>query len=198
NFGHVNDFRTVLDAALALKHREDIVFLFIGEGGKESELREFAASNALLNIRFMCYQAREITRLSLTAGDAILVTLSKGLAGLSVPSKTYPGMAAGRPLLFVGDLDSTAARIADAGCGATVASGDVDGFVRIVSEWTADKSKAEALGRRARSVFETRFDRTCAVDSYVSVFEKCMASHRQKGSLDSQSSTEFTKPEQAG
>ena len=198
NFGHVNDFQTVMNAAREMSGRPDVLFLFIGEGGKEKELKEFAVSNALDNIRFMPYQAREVTRLSLASGHAMLVTLADGLAGLSVPSKTYPIMAAGRPLLFVGDQNSEAARIARNGCGAAVASGDVHGLVSVISDWAADRSKPDALGGRAREVFENRFERKHAVSLYISTFRKCLVPEERLGMSTAESPAKITTPEKAG
>ncbi|MGH9762184.1 MAG: glycosyltransferase family 4 protein, partial [Blastocatellia bacterium] len=198
NFGHINDFQTVMSAAREMRDRPDVLFLFIGEGGKEKELKDFAASNGLGNIRFMPYQAREVTPLSLAAGHAMLVTLADGLAGLSVPSKTYPIMAAGRPLLFVGDQNSEAAKIARNGCGAAVASGDARGLVSVISDWAADRSKPDALGRHAREIFENRFERKHAVSSYISMFHMCLVPEERVGISKPESPSKITSPEKAG
>src|SRR5205085_11195266 len=110
NLGRVNDFSTVLEAALALRDRTDILFLFIGEGAKAAEIENYSKTHGLDNIRILPYQPREMLKYSLSAGHVSLVTLADGLAGLSVPSKTYGILAAGRPILFVGDARSSAAR----------------------------------------------------------------------------------------
>lgn len=111
NLGRVNDFSTVLEAARLLCDRSDIVFLFVGEGAQEETIRQFKETHRLSNVRVMNYQPRQSLRYSLAAGDALLITLADGLAGLSVPSKAYAAMAAGRPLLFVGDPKSDIAQI---------------------------------------------------------------------------------------
>ncbi|HEX7997118.1 MAG TPA: glycosyltransferase family 4 protein [Pyrinomonadaceae bacterium] len=175
NFGLVNEFQTVLEAARRLREREDIVFLFIGDGVKGSEIKKFTQEHQLENIRMLPYQPREELCFSLTAGDAHLTTLADGLAGLSVPSKTYAILAAGRPVLFVGDLRSAIARlVSENNCGAVVASGQSEQLAQLIMDWAASPSKLAEIGARARSLFESRFDRQHAITAYLASFEKCL------------------------
>lgn len=174
NLGRVNDFETPLGAARLLKDRDDIVFLFIGEGAKAAEISEYVRAHALPNVRLLPYQPRESLLYSLAAGDAHLVTLAEGLAGLSVPSKTYGILAAGRPVLFVGDQRSDIARlVAEHGCGAVVAAGDAEGLARVVSSWADDPAVLRRMGVEARELFLRRFDRPHAVEAYAESLYKC-------------------------
>jgi glycosyltransferase involved in cell wall biosynthesis len=180
NLGRVNEFSTVLESARRLRGQSDIVFLFIGEGACLKAIKDYSAEHHLSNIRTLPYQPRESVPLVLAAGQALLVTLAEGLAGLSVPSKSYAIMAAGRPLLFVGDLKSDIARIvSDNRCGAVVASGDSDGLARLIKRWAADACEVDRLGRAARSLFEESFDRRRAVTAYINSFSKCVSSAPQ-------------------
>jgi glycosyltransferase involved in cell wall biosynthesis len=177
NFGRVNDFDTPLEAARLLKGREDIVFLFVGDGAKAGEISEYVRRHGLSNVRLLPYQPRETLLYSLAAGDAHLVTLAPGLAGLSVPSKTYGVLAAGRPVLFVGDACSDVARlVAEHGCGEVVETGDSARLARVIAAWAADPAAARARGRAGRDLFLRRFDRTHAVDAYAQSLFKCLAS----------------------
>jgi glycosyltransferase involved in cell wall biosynthesis len=186
NFGLVNEFQTVLEAARLLRERTDIIFLFVGEGVKGAEIRKFAEQHQLENIRMLPYQPRAELCFSLTAGDAHLTTLADGLAGLSVPSKTYAILAAGRPVLFVGDLRSAIAElVAENDCGAVVASGESVQLAQVIIDWAEDPKKLNDLGARARSLFESRFERQHAINAYLSSFEQCMddETSRLKGRL---------------
>lgn len=175
NFGLVNEFQTVLEAARLLNERKDITFLFVGDGVRGREIKEFSQQHQLENIRMLPYQPRAELCFSLTAGDAHLTTLADGLAGLSVPSKTYAILAAGRPVLFVGDLKSAVARlVAENDVGAVVASGESKQLAEVITEWAADPQKLAELGRRARALFESRFERQHAITAYLSSFEKCL------------------------
>lgn len=176
NLGRVNEFSTVLEAALLLRDRSDVVFLFVGDGAKAKEIEDFRNKHGLANVRLLPYQPRHQLRYSLAAGHALLVTLADGLAGLSVPSKAYAIMAAGRPLLFVGDPHSDISRIITMHrCGQAVASGDCRGLADVISAWSADRTKPADFGAAARALFEERFDRRHAVGAYVETFSKCLS-----------------------
>jgi colanic acid biosynthesis glycosyl transferase WcaI len=176
NWGLVNEFQTVLEAARMLRDRSDIVFLFIGNGVRANEIQAFCQAHDLANVRLLPYQPRELLRFSLSAADVALITLAQGLAGLSVPSKTYGIMAAGRPLLFVGDESSEIARIIiESGCGAAVQSGQSAKMADLIGEWSREKEQLNVLGKRARKVFESRFDRSHAVSAYIGMLYKCMS-----------------------
>lgn len=176
NLGRVNEFSTVLEAARLLRDRSDIVFLFVGGGAKEGEIQGFRRKYDLDNVKLLPYVPRHLLRYTLAAGHALLVTLADGLAGLSVPSKAYAIMAAGRPLLFVGDPRSDIARIiTENRCGAAVVSGDSSGLAEVIKTWSSERSKLEELGSAARSLFEDRFDRAYAVSAYLETFAKCIS-----------------------
>lgn len=175
NFGHVNEFKTVLEAARRLRERTEIVFLFIGDGVKASEIKNFSIQHELQNIHVLPYQRRESLRFSLAAGDALLTTLAEGLAGLSVPSKAYGIMAAGRPILFVGDARSDVARlVTENNCGAVVAAKEDERLAEVITAWATNPEKLKEMGRAARTLFESRFDRAHAVEAYLDTFNKCM------------------------
>lgn len=175
NLGRINEFDTVLGAALSLRDRPDILFLFVGEGVKKAAVEKFKERHDLSNIRLLPYQPRETLRYSLASADAALVTLAEGLAGLSVPSKTYASLAAGLPILFVGDAQSSIARlVAENGCGEVVRQGDHLRLARVLRDWATDGAKVAALGRAARAIFERDFERERAVGAYMETFAECV------------------------
>ena len=176
NLGRVNDFDTPLAAARLLKGRGEIVFLFVGDGARAGEIKEYARRHGLKNVRLLPYQPRETLLYSLAAGDAHLVTLAAGLAGLSVPSKTYGVLAAGRPVLFVGDPRSDIARVvAEHRCGEVVPAGDAKRLAAVISSWAGDPAATLRMGREARALFLRRFDRPHAVEAYAESLLKCLA-----------------------
>lgn len=182
NLGRVNDFDTPLEAARILKGRDDVLLLFIGDGVRAGELKEFVRRHELANVLFLPYQPREALLHSLAAGSAHLVTLAPGLAGLSVPSKTYGILAAGRPVLFVGDPRSDMARlVAEHRCGEVVPSGDAERLAAVVSAWADDTEAVARMGRDARDLFLLRFDRRHAVEAYAESLLKCARPRPMEG-----------------
>jgi colanic acid biosynthesis glycosyl transferase WcaI len=126
-----------------------VTFLVNGDGAARAELERRAAS--LGNVRFAGYQP--VTRLAevLATGDIHVVPLRAGLGDVSVPSKTYSSLAAGRPVVAAIDLDSEIPRLlADAGAGITVAPGDAAGFVAALRSLLDDPALASAMGTAGR------------------------------------------------
>lgn len=175
NLGMINDFSTPLEAARLLKERVDILFLFIGDGVRAREIEEFIRRHDLKNVRMLPYQARENLRYSLAAGHAHLVTLANGLAGLSVPSKTYGILAAGRPVIFVGDQHSDIARlVAEQRCGVVIESGQAAELADLITLWAENRTLPAKLGEGARALFAQCFDRPQAVAAYLDTLQKCL------------------------
>lgn len=175
NFGRVNEFSTILETARKLRENPRFKFVFIGDGAKAKEIKQHIKEYELSNILMLPYQARESLKFSLAAGHAHLVTLADGLAGLSVPSKTYGILAAGRPIVYVGDPESAVARLVEENrCGAAIATGDSERLTKTLKRWADDKQELSQLGARAHQLFESRFDRQHAVAAYLETFAKCL------------------------
>jgi glycosyltransferase involved in cell wall biosynthesis len=113
NMGLTHDLESVVDAAALLKDDSRLVFVMIGEGGKRKKLMDMAAARNLGNVLFLPYQSAYDFPLAAAAADIGIVTLGTGAEGISVPSKTYIGLAAGQCLLAVCPAQSELARIVD-------------------------------------------------------------------------------------
>lgn len=181
NLGMVNEFGTVLEAAKHLRANDGIAFVFIGAGAKAAEIRAFAMQHDLANVRMLPYQPRHSLRHCLASSDALLITLADGLAGLSVPSKTYSSLAAGRPILFVGDQRSSVADlVAKHHCGAAISSGKSEQLAATISTWAENRSGLDSLGSAARALFEQQFDRPVAVNGYLRSLTHCFHGHSRR------------------
>ena len=96
------------------------MFVFIGEGAVKSQMERFAEEHGLMNVMFLPYQPKDKLRYSLNAADVHLVVNQKGIKGVSVPSKIYGVMAAGKAVMGVLEEGSEAHRlIRDSGCGSS-------------------------------------------------------------------------------
>jgi glycosyltransferase involved in cell wall biosynthesis len=154
NLGRAHEFQTVLDAAALLRTDPRIVFLMIGSGAGMRRMKESAVRAGLSNLRFLPYQPREQLADSLSAADVHWVSLNPGLEGLIVPSKAYGIMAAGRPLIFVGDADGETARlIRRARCGLVVTPGDAAAFAKALLDFATDADAGIRVGARGQEYF---------------------------------------------
>jgi glycosyltransferase involved in cell wall biosynthesis len=98
------------------------------------------------------------------------------MEGLSIPSKLYGVLAAGRPVIFIGPRGSEAAAlIVEAQCGYTVQPGDTKGAVQAVLAGYEDRALLVKQGQAARSFFERRFDRSIATGRFQKMFQQIYA-----------------------
>ncbi len=158
NLGRAHEFDTLLGAAQMLISESKFVFLIIGNGAKMEALKQAVADRNLENFRFLPYQPRDALEDSLAAADVHLVSLLPTLEGLIVPSKLYGILAAGRPLIFIGDSEGDIARvIRRAGVGARVAVGDWVGLTEALRRFEKGYEMRELMGIRARKIFCAEF-----------------------------------------
>ena len=169
NMGLGHSLEMVIEAADRLRNR-NMVFLFIGDGGKRRKLQNMAESLRLENVRFLPYQPREILPQSLTCGDVSLVALEKGIEGIQMPSKLYTIMASGCPAIALVEEGSEISRtLEQARCGHSVAPGDVDGLIAVLDTYDADREACAREGRAGRAYFEAHFTRARAIREYLEV-----------------------------
>lgn len=172
NFGLGHDAATILDAALRLKDRKDIRFVFVGGGKRRAEVEAFASKHGLTTVSWHGYQARADLGRSLSAGDVHLISLREGAEGAIVPSKMFGIMAVGRPALFVGHPSSEIARvITEAECGVCVREGEGEKLAQAILTLKDDPALREAMGARARAGITGRYDKATACRQWADLLE---------------------------
>ena len=169
NIGQSQNLETVIAAAEQLRAREEIVFVFIGDGTGRPALVESVAARGLANVRFFPYQPREDLRWTYATASVFVVSLKPGLAGYIVPSKLYGILAAGRPYIAAVDETSEVTEITRRHeCGIRVTPGDAQQFADAVVGLKHDESRRAIMGARAREA-ATRFDRVRQVAAHASL-----------------------------
>jgi colanic acid biosynthesis glycosyl transferase WcaI len=172
NLGRAHEYDTMLDAAEALRLEPAFVFLIIGGGAKMDSLKKAVATRMLDNFRFLPYQPRESLADSLAAADVHLVSLLPALEGLIVPSKLYGILAAGRPVVFIGDSDGDSARVVrGAQCGSVVGIRAVDDLVTALRDLYTQPTVRAAMGTRARRAFNEKYAATRAIERWMNVLD---------------------------
>jgi colanic acid biosynthesis glycosyl transferase WcaI len=170
NLGRAHEYETLLAAAERLRSHEDIVFLMIGGGAKMQQLQRAVEEKMLASFRFLPYQPRELLSDSLCAADVHLACLLPQLEGLIVPSKFYGILAAGRPVVFIGDLEGELARIIrGANCGAAAQVGDVAALVNVLLDLKAEPAMRDAMGLLARELFVRKYTVARATQQWIDV-----------------------------
>jgi len=106
NLGLSQGLENVLLAAKFLSHLQHIRFVFVGDGANREKLVTMASDMQLNNVKFIPFQPRECLPEVLATSDVSLVSLQGGIGNSSLPSKTFPIFASGRPVLAVADKES--------------------------------------------------------------------------------------------
>lgn len=146
NIGFSQSLELLVDAA---RRRPDVSFVFNGDGAARPELERAAAG--VPNVRFAGFQPADRLGEVLASGDVHVVPLRAGLGDVSVPSKTYSSLAAGRPVVASIDPDTEIPRLlAAADAGVNVAPDDPESFAAVLGDLVDDPGRAAALGANGR------------------------------------------------
>jgi len=161
----------VVAAARQLPDPTDIRLVINGEGSRRAELD--ADASELPNVTLVDYQPPERLPELLAAGDVHLVLLKKGLASVSVPSKLYSILSAGRPVIASVDAGTEVDRVVTrTGAGAAVPAGDLDSFVRAVLQFADDPRARHAAGAAGRRFAEGWLSAAEVAEAYEDLFEE--------------------------
>lgn len=162
----------VLEAAVAMKREGDVVFAIVGEGLKKPELQRRAGELGAGNVRFLPFQPYEDLPQLLGSSDILLVPLDAEKSQMSVPSKLYNFLAAGRPVLGLAPRDSEVASLIRGNrCGEVVSPDDIEGIRDVILRLKGDTGARGEMAANARRYVVDNFARTMIMDRYESLLE---------------------------
>jgi len=161
NIGEAQDFPAILAAADRIRHRTDIRWLVLGDGGAAEAVRAEIAARGL-GERVVLLGRYPLDRMPsfFKEAGALLVTLKAGPAfAMTIPGKVQSYMSAGKPIVAM--LDGEGARvIAEAGAGLVAPSGDSAALAEAVLTLAGrDPAERERMGAAGRAYCRRNFDR---------------------------------------
>jgi len=172
NHGRTHDLLSVVEAAELLKDELDIHFLFIGEGSGKAEAVARAEVLGLKNITFRTFVDRSELNTSLNASDVSMVAFKKGMAGISVPSRLYNLMAAGKPILAVVDDDSEVADvIREAELGVTVPPESPQLLAEQILALKHDSARRARMAENSRNEAGAKYSYEAIKQQYRDLFD---------------------------
>jgi glycosyltransferase involved in cell wall biosynthesis len=149
---------------------KEVVFAFVGAGAILENLIAYKDKCKLDNVVFIPYQNKADLNYSLNAGDVHWVVNSKGIKGVSCPSKFYGVIAAGKPVLGVLEEGSEIQMlIKEIGCGLVCEPGDYDSVEENI-RWFIENSgsgRVVEMGERGRGYLEKNLTKEVSVKRYV-------------------------------
>jgi len=160
NMGLCQRLDDVLAAADRLRDRDDVLFVLIGDGASRASLEQTARRLALPNVRFLPYQPRQRLAESLSAADLHVIPLDPRITSCLMPSKLYPVLASGSPLLAVAPDDCELAELTrQHDIGTVIPPNEPEVLADRIRQIADHPWDLEEMGRRARRVAEDRYDR---------------------------------------
>jgi colanic acid biosynthesis glycosyl transferase WcaI len=175
NMGRTHDLECLLGAAEILREHRHIHFLFSGWGARRAWLEAAVVRQLLPNVSLVPDQLRDGLSTLLNACDISAISFVPGMAGISVPSRMYNVLAAGKPLVASADEASElSVVIREEGVGWVVTPGDAAAMARAILEAQSDPERVTAMGKRARSVAETKYSFEGSKAKYNSLFAQLL------------------------
>lgn len=176
NIGLYYDLQNIVKVIEKFQDRSDVTFAFIGEGSVLEELRDYQKRHQVTNVVFIPYQDKSSLVYSLNAGDVHFVVNAKGIKGVSVPSKLYGVMAAGKPVLGILEEGSEARLIVEeAGCGISVDPGDYEAIEALIQKFIEmkDSQQLREMGSRGREYLVNYLTKDVSIRKYRDEILSC-------------------------
>jgi glycosyltransferase involved in cell wall biosynthesis len=149
--GMVSDIPTVLSAAQKTKDHDDIVYVFIGEGQREEEYRQFAASRGLRCLFLGSVSKSEVTS-AFAEADVTVFALREGNAlSTYLGNKVFDSLGNGTPMIFVGSKGDAAHLLEASGGGVNVPAGDADALAQTIVSLRNDPGAVASMGKSGRN-----------------------------------------------
>lgn len=171
--GYFQGLDVVIDAMEQLRDRGDIRFAFVGDGNERARLEQEVVRRNLTET--------VIFRDGLAAAEyaGVLPTIRAGIVTLrdieinsgARPGKTFPIMAAGRPVIFSGQGEM-AEIVSKAGAGIVVAPGDGAALADAMRRLADNETFATELGARGRDLTVERFGWDALVTSWLTTIRQ--------------------------
>ena len=168
NMGYPNDIETIIESADRLKNDSDIHFIFLGTGVKESALKRSVEDRGLTNVTILPPKPRAEQIVFLNACDVALVSLVKKMRGVSMPSRTYNILAAGKPMLALTEDNSELAIVIDEDqVGWHVPADDADALTEAIYRILRERVRLSEIGSRARQSAVEKYSLDFALTKYI-------------------------------
>lgn len=165
NFGRAHSYEEILELARVLRgHNARLAFSV--RGNREQELREAVHENDV-NVSFCSFASSDRLERRLSAADIHVVSLRSDWTGMVVPSKFFGAIAAGRPVLFAGSLESAVAKwIESYRVGWVLTPENVKQVAGELTAYMIESGECSRMRRHCYDVYHTYFSKDRVLDSF--------------------------------
>ena len=161
----------ILDAAKLLRHRNDIVFLMVGEGPVRAQLIDRAAAEGIDNVLFRSSPFDEMAGLMSVTWASLVVLRKMRIATKMRLSKAIPPLACGVPILYAG-WGETAGIVERERVGLTIEPENPRALAQAVERLADDSALRNELGSRGRALAVREFSWSYLVGDWLRQIER--------------------------
>ena len=174
NMGRTQGLENLLKGIEILPSDEKIHFLLMGDGAYGKNIEHFISAHPQINLTYTGRIKKEQQSAMLNAGDIAIISLDSNMYGLSVPSKSYFNMAAGKPLLLIAEENSEIAiMIKEHKLGWVVPPGDPDGLAQTIQKISLlSDDELTNYGQRSRKIAEDYYSAEKVLEKYKELFKQ--------------------------
>jgi colanic acid biosynthesis glycosyl transferase WcaI len=172
NMGRTHDLQILLEAAQqVLATQPNIYFLCIGAGASKRAIERRIQAEKLTNVMVLPYFPHSEKNQVLNACDIGIISFLPNMAGVSVPSRMYNQMAAGKPLIAIADDWSELAQVVqENSIGWVIEPANVDQLVQILYVASQQPNLLLEMGARAAEAVRQKYTLFHAASAYHDLF----------------------------
>lgn len=170
NFGRKQNLFQMLPLVEKLGQRQDIEFIFRGDGTERDLFEEKVRATGAINVKFLPLVPSEEFMTALQDVDLHLLPQALNVANYAIPSKLTSIMAAGRAFVCIAEQSSPLHQIAMAtGGGLCIDPNRLELMPDAIEALCGDKSKLQHMGQVNREYMELHMSRATVLASYEEI-----------------------------
>lgn len=181
--GQAHGLQHVLQAAKLLEAHPEIHFLFLGDGTVRPSLERLRLELKLSNVSFRDPVPLEMLPPYFSIAESGLASLcSSPLYKDARPSKIFPVLASGKPLIFMGEGEA-AKLIKESNAGIVVPPENPGALADAVLRLVKNPELVEELGRNGRRLVESNFQWSQIIEKWLLSLKQVNSASSAAGSL---------------
>lgn len=172
--GPAHGIEHILQAAKLLERHTEIHFLFVGHGSERSKMEALCSRMGLLNVTFRDPVSIDELPPYYSIAEAGLSSLTNiPLNDASRPSKIFPVLASGKPLIFAG-VGETARLIRQGNAGIVVPPENPEALAEAILQLVRNPELAKEMGKNARDFVVANFQWSQLVGDWIRQLDRTL------------------------
>lgn len=179
NIGRFQGLNTVVEAMGEIKDRDDIEFIFMGEGTAKSSLQK-KVNTLGARVRFIGHQPVDVAKAVMRRVDAGFVSLTPGIYRYAFPSKTMTYMEQGCPLIVAVEPESElATEVKSQKYGYCIPLEDSKALANLLVRLADDLSWHPMMAQKAKQVAQKLFSEAVILDKWSNMLNSSTIANRK-------------------